>query len=982
MKLINRLMLALLCLFFSAQQAHPKIQDIRTMAGWHDCFKDENKHLSPFNGFVWWETKFIEKMFRFGYVQTQTKKRSNGGTWTEAISGDATIRLLYELFQDIEGTLHLVQEPTHFAYYLTPELIGKILHLLQDPTPTIPGSKKFAGLLKTIPGKTLTDQLKALQNNQKYQNQSQTLYTNLLQDLFKINLESELDRSVGKSTKREIIKSANKFADLLTKALLESHDLPSIEEQKFLAHTPGYILLSFMYAKVDNIDQFKSYIDQLSLEAIKENAEEILNTKKFDNSWTAEQFDKSDKQFIQEHYEEICFTCINDQFYKLQTPQFKENRFSVNINDFGFISCSEEAMYNFILLILSKIGLYSPATKTFELDKLEEKMTSWLTLKHHSYNAIKLNDKLSQLRILLEKFNDPLLIHSNQSLQAWAEFVSDRDRIKYSRCVATDGSGKELEARINETPFMYSQANQHIDNSGSYRPKVRNESFKLCELTGYPSTYVNLINDLLGLNCPDFEKICQLFDLTIKNYSELENFSDEFVRELYLDDAPALTLFLDTTINNQPVAIKMLSSIAHSIVINQQISNKEIERYSYRSPNIASYVCQEFSRDDQTAHLVMLYSLYPIVNSKDFHESLPLWLHHHFWFCLDLFTEGKHLGGLTKLAQASKSTFLDKLAQQQFREIIQNKPSEAISFITRIACENLQLDEWMLDLCKSLKENKTYDEHLWIDLLNYLLRFHSQFDSGSDIRNEIIEYIRCFAEKETNLDSKIRLLLINFLTNANLSDTDLYNLLTELVNHLFNGINPDYVVYSIAFELIYQLNDESTRCLQLLKKILDQQLKSLFHQELPENYDQQNSILNLEIKILNFAVSMLSIVCSDENINILKRLIALGLKRMAKLLESNDARLIKRGISVLYDACSKLHQKKDEILIQEIFNEEYLPLINRLDENRDFIIQMIGKDSFKAYIGWLLHYKNEILIASFAQWSTMPPPPPPPTPTP
>ncbi len=111
---------------------------ITTMRGWKDCFKVEKQYLSPFRGFIWWETKFLEKMFRFGNVDTKEVPRKIGdGVRIEATSGDSTILFLYKLFQNAADTICFINEPTHIAYYLNPKLIGKILNCLENPLTVI-----------------------------------------------------------------------------------------------------------------------------------------------------------------------------------------------------------------------------------------------------------------------------------------------------------------------------------------------------------------------------------------------------------------------------------------------------------------------------------------------------------------------------------------------------------------------------------------------------------------------------------------------------------------------------------------------------------------------------------------------------------------------------------------------------------------------------------------------------------------------------
>ncbi len=944
MKSINFLIFTLLCCFLPVQQVQPKIHDIRTMAGWYNCFHDDSKHLTPFNGFVWWETKFIEKMFRFGNIITQEKKRGNGGAWTEATDGDATIRLLYELFQDIEGTLHLVQEKTHFAYYLTPELTGKMLHLLQDPVSTIETmsaeenqkicsleSKKIVGILRIIPGATTQEKLDALHANQKYHAQCQNLYTQLFQGLFKMNLESSLVVSVGKSTKREIIKSANKFADLFTNALLESHDLPSIEEQKFIAYTPGYILLSFMYAKADNADQFRAYTAQLPPAVLKENAQEILNTKKFDNAWSCEQFDKVDKQFIQEHYEEICFTQINDQFYKLQTPLLREHRAEVIIQGFSFVSCAEEAIYNFILAILSKVGLYNIETKIFDLDNFEHQMIAWLGEKGHVYNSVTLKNKLNQLRGFLEKFNDPLLMHSQASLQAWAEFVSDRDGIKYSRCIATDGSGKEIEQKQLGSPFIYPVKNQHIGKLDSSREKNRSESWILCELAGYPSMFVNVTNDLLGLDCENFESICKLFDFSIEaNTDVTENFTDKFIMDRVLGK---VIFNLKTIINKQHLLLRLSTTTGHASFINgyeQEDPNMEFELTGERAEHfsILKYALSNFIEDHQSFHFLMLYSSYDIGNSPYNTNIKTLtnqasWFNYHFWFARNLFLENVHMESLIGLALAEELTFCHKLAHEKFELLISKADHQAGRLIPETVNKRARNNLWLLQLCEAVKE-----------------------------------------KSEAELYKIVEVLIRTILNISPIDSLAQYDLLINFINYLFEQTLHDDILYFTAEALILfcYINLVAPN---LLKVCIEKKLQALFCQPLPENPEQRSNILNKEFEILinatrSFKRSTDSQQCNDS----LYQCIECIFERMQFIFEKGTSDEVESGILKLCEVCKYFYNAtlwENGLAIEYIkktFDKKCLPLIQYLEQNSNFFSEKVGQDFFDKHMKKIKKYRN------------------------
>lgn len=104
-------------------------KDIAQMAGWFDGIKDDKKYLSPFIGFIWWETGLIERYYRYGNIDVVMDKENF--VVEKILGGDATIRLVHELFYAVGPNFDCTVDSTLPAQYFTAAVVGQILNSIE-----------------------------------------------------------------------------------------------------------------------------------------------------------------------------------------------------------------------------------------------------------------------------------------------------------------------------------------------------------------------------------------------------------------------------------------------------------------------------------------------------------------------------------------------------------------------------------------------------------------------------------------------------------------------------------------------------------------------------------------------------------------------------------------------------------------------------------------------------------------------------------
>lgn len=701
--------------------AHAKIYDVRSLTGWYNKFQDDKKHLSPFLGFVWWETRYVEKMFRFGNVLTQKKARSAGGMRISAQEGNATILLLYELFQDVAGVLTPINEESHFAFYLTPRLIGTILDMLEDPFDLL--TKEESNSRKSInrfKGQTLRDKFNNFLHNKDF---PKNLEKSLQEFVWKC-VETDVEKD--KKIRGDVKASCNKFITLLVKALQESSDLVKSEEPKYLSKTPCHILTAFMYARANHTHDFFEYLNAFRTSPVKfewQEKEFIEYTRKdLDNEFIG--LASGERQaWLELKYEEIALSEIVEQFYAIDLQLGDEHpEIKLEQANGTFKACSEIAIYNLVRFILLKIGVYDTKNKQYDLENLTLRLQQWIDDKNaqggnYSCDA----EKCQKLSDHFQK-NNPALNMDSDALFKWVKFVSNRADIKYS--FANKAGEKFVGNPFVRIGDLSVEDKNRLGDESSYRilDEALGDDF-LYELAGYPSMYINLLNDLLGLNCNNFQEICNLFELSIKN-GDLNRFTDSAMQQSYEHGGPGITLVLESAIGKAKFTITVQASVGHATVTGQASGEYQasMQIFSYLLRGYQAFLSGIYDKGEAFSPFMMLFSSLPEMNPS-FAPRTPSRAHtYYFWFLRNLLSIGGLGSALQSLYQAYD--FNDVYRLIQCCEYIIEKEYTVGSDVSTIC---LQFLLKFYGFFQEIKYKGLFDK-----LYNYILHFsndNSLFDS-------------------------------------------------------------------------------------------------------------------------------------------------------------------------------------------------------------------------------------------------------------
>jgi len=601
--------------------------DIAQMSGWYKIFNEEFGYLSPFHGCVWFENGMIERMMLFGNAKTTTEAKPDR-IITKFVSGDATIKLLYQLFHFEGETLNTENSPSSAGKYLDAAAIAKIITWINSAMADTEKMQKFEALklyklqqsqqqkdrsskisyvefinrvfgqtldsltttkaqLESQIGQTPTDnelrkKLALLKKDITLMQEANANGTDL--KIAKEKLTSEIekleeditilgdkigrlglekvgpDAKIKKVTekpeqvltkiiqetvtacvvdptqapfKKKALQDASQLATTIIESLKESGDLPgTVGELKYVPYTPIFILLAFIYAKINGIDEFQGYIANLPDRIVKKDWENILQKTHFDPSITPAEWSyrfgsidaskKTDKQrFIIDNYEEICLSEIYRKLHGSSKIDFKfiEQFSSLPINknndlpfnaQLSFTNCVEVAVFNWFLVIRTKLGL----DKDWSPQNCYDKLIHLFIQNKVLIDEAILWKKATILSELFEKFHIFSTTKNTDSILEFHVYLtklfSNLDGVRYLQRVKEETAEKNEDKNYN---FVHPL--EHDDVTVKYGKFTMpcDTSFYLCELAGYPGTFVAITNYFLGTNCSDFFKLCNFFGI-------------------------------------------------------------------------------------------------------------------------------------------------------------------------------------------------------------------------------------------------------------------------------------------------------------------------------------------------------------------------------------------------------------------------------------------------------------------------------------
>jgi len=106
--------------------------NIRYIKDTYTILKPEFKQLSPAHGPVWWEKNIVNNMYTYGLIGDNPgqRKGKDGLAYPDVPYG--TIRLVRQLFHEVQGSFNLTRAPGAPATYFSPGIIGKLLGEIEN----------------------------------------------------------------------------------------------------------------------------------------------------------------------------------------------------------------------------------------------------------------------------------------------------------------------------------------------------------------------------------------------------------------------------------------------------------------------------------------------------------------------------------------------------------------------------------------------------------------------------------------------------------------------------------------------------------------------------------------------------------------------------------------------------------------------------------------------------------------------------------
>ncbi len=582
--------------------------EIQETKGLYDCFKDNKKYLSPFNGIVWAKARLPEKFYRFGNAQVELGTSGEGHNVPivkAIVNGDYNVQLALSIFFALGDEFGPSKADKNPASFLTPKHISQLL--------------------------TLMDQ--AAEQSDK--EQSVELFKAIFKDALDENQKNEKTQ-LGKQQYKTTLRQANKLVSIIIGALQETNS-QSTTEQKYPRYTPYFLLLALLYEKAKNIDDLYVYCQNMP-NALKDNWAELIKAK-FDTANISidqikKKFDKAtDKQeFIKNNYADMCYVEIQSQSQLGALPQFSKYE-DISLNtDNGIVSfrcCVEAAVYNLILVLITQLGLYDKTKKVYSIEHLFDALKALLIKKQISFDEKELQSSLQKIKSFFIKYPKATPLEKNALIE-WCQLVSNIPGVKYLQAKKSGDNPIKKEYLL---PIVHIGQMDETSAKSIYGNNTRfmDNSFFLYEAAGVPSTYVQITNHLLGLRFKTFKQLANLFDLQNNESHEIE---DDILYKGYSQGIYSIDVTLKGSVESKPFTIKIIFQVGHSACLNIGYGGEYRQR-SNLEEKILTHTLLSYNTNFENQNLAALY----LCNTPMIHrERIGInTKQSFFWYSKDLY---------------------------------------------------------------------------------------------------------------------------------------------------------------------------------------------------------------------------------------------------------------------------------------------------------------------------------------------------------
>ncbi len=658
---LNRIKKKLIHAWFSSNSI-----GITEMHGAWDALSENAKHCSPLIGTIYWNTRYIKKLYYFGNA-IQTNPRNE-----LTFAGDKTIEVINRLFLEIQGSFNLSTNKDYVAAHLSPKIIGTIIGTLESY------NHKDTHILAT---KLIT----IITNHPDYK-------TSILTE--------KKTRTTNHGTKVFSTKTQKSRLTALCTAIAESlseqgwHD-----NQRYPPHTTHAILLSALYRKANNRQDLQHYFEalQATVTCNKPAQSAIFNNYTFNNATpykTKELESIHEQKFSTIIFEKYIIGGLF-HFYRQPLPKIFKYK-NVQYKKTTYPNCVESIIRN-----LCNIALYNNKTETFNYAKYAElhpAVKEFYTYNTQSENADQTN------------------VH-----QAWVDISVTQLFIIYNRCLK-DGKPIYLDGKFMRVTKLFIKNNHDKilqDEPFSYlihsvsKQKIKiylvPENTPYCYLFNMRASLSNIIiqcNQLLGLN---------LF-----NSFEPDLFNETFNETYFPQLVEKLDWILESNHTNwnaigweQPVKIDL---VAHNVSFSINISDSH--GYMATPPVISTFPSISIESLHHNWKNLLLALVVDIDKPSTYSFSNTL-SKMQFYFINDLFNDTNKLDFLKQLTDKERTTLIYSINHMADRLEMTDDLIYHLEFLTLLSPEQSKHDaiqpfiEKMIEVARTeIASNDDYTKNI------------------------------------------------------------------------------------------------------------------------------------------------------------------------------------------------------------------------------------------------------------------------------
>jgi len=705
----------------------------------------EFRHVSPIQGAMWWEGFVIQKYYEFGIQQP----KANKSHWLPG--ADGPVRLIYGLFNIVQGSFGISQNPSYPAYHMSARTIGAIIATLEKDRL----AEKHTLTVDIIEKVILNDP--DFKQSIKLTREKYTETKDAKYDVSRMGPSFQTGKRIRKGAGFQRVRE-------LSQAIVDTYKATT---EIYPPYSVYSILTGFMYRKALSKNDFLDYFNILNRELetavfpteITSAPEEWLNstfnmdsivlTADILQVWQLkgefkilrnEEITQEEMQFLANNlYEDAVYAQIIERYYNSRFPKMAQYAtISYIKNDFA--DCVETMIRN-----LCNIILYAKETTSFNLSQAPEEKIDPAFVTYYQKNPSALN------------------VEQTNAHTEWANIIENLPWVAYNQKVNAEGLSSTAPKDTNGYIILSQDVLAKLEKDGN-KVKIANRWYipidgvneKGFEVQPSIRNIIILLNRFFGLNL--LNNINQVF---------LQDDFNALYLPILLSKFAALreNSFDKTTIDSNDYTDSEITILFNnfSLAIDKGHGELEVPIELQTIANISPVLLAYINKQPTliaTYLFVQLFSIYPL--------SVPQWgsiknvPSFPFVYFLDLFNNDTRLELFEKLLP-EKDIARPKISTQKHRNnlsiILLNilaQQADDVFFSRALSVIPRPIDKNTLEIIEdilrtSIKENKVY----YVAEIYKFLKEKTGYEASDQEKLEIAAMLTLCPERdiqETGID--------------------------------------------------------------------------------------------------------------------------------------------------------------------------------------------------------------------------------------